>query len=580
MKLLLSYLAPFKKELKYGPFFKWLEAVFELIIPFIMIKIIDVGIGGKDKSYLLSMGAIMLLLGSLGLVCSLICQYYASRASQGYGTIVRNKLFSHIHKLSHQQINEIGASSLETRLTNDINQLQLAVAMLIRLVVRAPFLVLGAMVMSMFINWQLALIFVAIIPLIAAVIYLIMRQTIPKYKLIQAKIDQIGKRAHQQLTGARVIRSSTRLSDEKRAFKADADQITERAINVGYINALLNPLTTIIINIGIITIIWFGGIKVAAGVMTQGEVIAFISYMTQILLALIIVASLIILFTKAYASAKRIAEILELQPQILEKKAPAQTILRRRDCPQIQCINVCFSYSDDATPLLSNLNFSINSGQKIGIIGGTGAGKSTLIRLLPRLQDVSLGSILFYGVDVRGYQFDVLRKNIMIVPQKAIVFSGTVAHNLRVGNLLATDEQMWHALKIAQADEFVRADSLGLEKIILEDGANLSGGQKQRLTIARSLMSQPEILIFDDSTSALDYVTDAKLRQNLAKHCASMTIIAVSQRIAAIAHSDLIIVLEHGKIVGQGTHQQLLVNCAAYQEIARSQLGDIEVKQG
>ncbi len=579
MKTVTAYLSGFKKELKYGPFFKWLEAVFELIIPFVMAKIIDIGIGNNDIPFILYMGAIMFFLGVVGYISSLICQYYASKASQGYGTIVRDELYKHINKLSNEQLQSFGPNSLITRMTNDINQLQLAVAMLIRLVVRAPFLIIGATAMAMFIDWKLALLFLLIIPIIAVILYLVMSRTIPFYRTIQKKVDNLSLVTRQNLVGVRVIRAFSRQNDETEKFENASEAVMDASIRVGKMSALLNPLTYIVVNLGVLAIIWFGGIRVNIGDLSQGEVIAFINYMMQILMALIVVANLVVLFTRAYASAIRVSEVLETAPALTEPQIPVTDTTLSPDDKQIIFDNVGFTYPDAQLPMLHQLSFSVKKGETIGIIGGTGAGKSTLISLLPRLYDVTSGKILVDGIDVKDYAFKTLRKKVNIIPQKAVVFTGTIADNLRWGKLDATDAEVWDALETAQAKDFVERLDEGLETKLYQGGKNLSGGQKQRLTIARALVAQPEILIFDDSSSALDYVTDVAMRGALKDKLKETTIIAISQRINAIRYSDKIIVLSHGEIRGIGTHETLLETCDLYKEIALSQLSEEEVQR-
>lgn len=567
------FLKQFKREVLIGPVFKLTEAVFELIVPLVMAQIIDVGIANGDRGYVLRMGGVMVLLGLVGLGCALICQYCAARASQGFGTVLRSEMFRHINTLSHGEIDQIGTPSLITRITNDVNQLQLAVAMLIRLVVRAPFLVIGATVMALLLDWKLACIFFVAAPLMALVLYLVMSRSIPFYRIIQKKLDRISLITRENLSGVRVIRAFSRQEKEKERFaQASEDQMTT-SITVGRISALLNPLTSAIINLAIAAVIWFGGFRVDAGGMTQGEVIAFVNYLNQILLAMIVVANLVVIFTKAAASATRVDEVLELHPSIVNRVSrPAQEV---EGSPEIAFDAVSFAYPDAGAYSLSDISFTVARGQTLGIIGGTGCGKSTLVNLIPRFYEVSQGSIKVDGVDVRDYPMEQLRGKVGIVPQRAVLFSGTLRQNMQWRKQDATDEEIWQALETAQAASFVRKMPDGLDSVILQGGKNLSGGQKQRLTIARALVGEPEILILDDSASALDFATDAALRQAIAKFSAGrgnrMTTIIVSQRANTVRYADQIVVLDDGKAAGIGTHEQLLESCQTYREIYWSQ---------
>lgn len=567
------FLKQFKREVLIGPVFKLTEAVFELIVPLVMAQIIDVGIANGDRGYVLRMGGVMVLLGLVGLGCALICQYCAARASQGFGTVLRSEMFRHINTLSHGEIDQIGTPSLITRITNDVNQLQLAVAMLIRLVVRAPFLVIGATVMALLLDWKLACIFFVAAPLMALVLYLVMSRSIPFYRIIQKKLDRISLITRENLSGVRVIRAFSRQEKEKERFAQASEDQMSTSIAVGRISALLNPLTSAIINLAIAAVIWFGGFRVDAGGMTQGEVIAFVNYLNQILLAMIVVANLVVIFTKAAASATRVDEVLELHPSIVNRVSrPAQEV---EGSPEIAFDAVSFAYPDAGAYSLSDISFTVARGQTLGIIGGTGCGKSTLVNLIPRFYEVSQGSIKVDGVDVRDYPMDQLRGKVGIVPQRAVLFSGTLRQNMQWRKQDATDEEIWQALETAQAASFVRKMPDGLDSVILQGGKNLSGGQKQRLTIARALVGEPEILILDDSASALDFATDAALRQAIAKFSAGrgnrMTTIIVSQRANTVRYADQIVVLDDGKAAGIGTHEQLLESCQIYREIYWSQ---------
>lgn len=572
-KLAKKYLGGFKKELIIGPAAKLTEAIFELIVPLIMADIIDVGInGGAGKPYIYRMGGIMILMGALGLCCALVCQYLASRASQGVGTVIRNDLFRHIGSLSHAELDKFGTPSLITRVTNDVNQVQSAVAMLIRLVVRAPFLVIGAAVMAMAIDLKLSLIFLAVMPLVAAVLYFIMFRSVPLYRVIQKKLDKISLITRESLSGARVIRAFSGEEAEEKRFREANDDFAETSMRVGRLSALLNPLTYAIMNLAIAAIVWFGGFRVDSGALKQGQVIAFVNYMTQISLALVVVANLVVLFTKAAASSARINEVFDTEPSIRDGSGAAfSDTVGSANAPVIEFRDVSFSYSEGGDNALEHISFSVQKGETVGIIGGTGSGKSTLVSLIPRFYDAEQGSVLINGADVKSYGLKELRKRIGFVPQKAMLFSGTIAENLRWGNENATDEQLLKAAETAQAKEFIDKMPDGFNTHINQGGRNLSGGQKQRLTIARALTGNPEILILDDSASALDFATDAALRKAIAKDTQNMTVLIVSQRATSIRHADKIIVLDDGEAVGIGTHDQLLESYGVYREIVMSQ---------
>ncbi len=561
-----KYLKPYLKELTIGPFFKLLEAIFELIVPLVMASIIDVGVKNRDTAYVWKMGGVMVLLGIVGLGCALICQYFAARASQGVGTLVRNDLFKHINSLSHAEIDAVGTSSLITRMINDINQVQQAVAMLIRLVVRAPFIIIGAAALAMMLDFKLSLIFLAAAPIIALIIYVIMTKSVPFYRMIQKKLDRISLITRENLLGARIIRAFGRQEAEKARFDEASDDLAQTAVNIGKISALLNPLTFTVMYFAIIAVLWFGGIRVDIGFLTQGEIITFVSYMTQISLTLVIVANLVVLFTKASASLTRINEVFELSPSVtsLSDKTFAD--------PSVSFENVSFSYGKNGETALDDITFSAKAGETIGIIGGTGSGKSTLVNLIPRFYDVTGGGIKIGGVDIKQIDLDYLRENVGIVLQKASLFSGTIRDNMLWSNSQASDEQIAEALAVAQAEDFVMSSEKGLDTPVLQGGKNLSGGQRQRLTIARALVKNPKILILDDSASALDFATDAKLRKAIAEKTRGMTVFIVSQRAASVMYSDKIIVLDDGCAVGIGTHDELMASCEIYKEICSSQL--------
>lgn len=574
MKYLTKFLKDFKKELIIGPAFKLTEAIFELIVPLVMAKIIDIGIQNRDIGYILRQGGLMLLLGAVGLCCALICQYLAARASQGFGTKVRSSLFAHINSLSHTEIDRFGTPSLITRITNDINQLQVAVAMLIRLVVRAPFLVIGAAVMAMILDWKLSLIFFIVIPLLALTLYLVMAKSVPFYKAIQKKLDRLSLITRENLSGVRVIRAFSKQETEKKRFDDANEDLLRASINVGKISALLNPVTSIIMNGSIVAVIWFGAMRVDAGSLTQGQIIAFVNYMTQILLALVVVANLVVIFTKAAASGARVQEVFETVSSIRENTLGETKTIPKS--PVLEWKNVSFSYDQTDEYALTDISFTAHPGETIGIIGGTGSGKSTLVNLIPRFYDVTKGEILLGGISIQDIPLSELRAKIGVVPQRAVLFSGTLEENMRWRKEDATPQEIQSALEIAQASEFVSQMPKGLQTEILQGGKNLSGGQRQRLTIARALVGEPEILILDDSASALDFATDARLRAALRKHNKGKTVFIVSQRVNTVRRADRILVLDDGGLAAIGTHQELMKTCDVYREICLSQLSEEE----
>ena len=570
MLKLFRYLKNYKKESVIGPLFKMIEACFELIVPLVVAQIIDVGIKNQDKAYILKMGGIMVLLGALGLACSLTAQYFAAKASFGFGTALRRDLFHHINTLSHTEIDKLGSSSLVTRMTSDINQAQTGVNMLLRLFLRSPFIVIGSIIMAFTISVKLTLIFLVASPILAFIIYIIMSKTVPMFKKIQQRQDKITLMTGENLEGVRVIRAFSRQKNEEQEFYENAEELKKLQINAGRISALMNPATYIVVYAAIIAIIWTGGINVYNGAITQGEVIALLSYMNQILLALLAVALLVTSITKAQASAIRINEIFDVKPTVTDQgNTPVKT---GNTDTAVRFRNVTFAYEGSDEPALTDISFSVKKGETIGIIGGTGSGKSTLINLIPRFYQYQKGEILIDGVEITSYPFEQLRQKIGIVPQKAVLFKGTVRENMQWRDKSANDDEIRNALEIAQALDFVEDKAEGLDHVILQGGRNLSGGQRQRLTIARALVGSPEILILDDSASALDLATDAKLRKAIAEKTTGMTVFISSQRVSSIRNADKIIILEDGEIAGIGTHEQLLKTCEVYKEICHSQM--------
>ena len=579
VRKLLIYLKDYKKESIIGPLFKFLEATFELIVPVIMARIIDIGIKNKDMLYIWKMGAVLVIFGILGLTCSLLAQYFAAKAAVGFGTALRHDLFWHIENLSHAEVDKAGSSTLVVRMTSDVNQVQSGVNLVLRLFLRSPFIVVGALVMAFTINWKAAMVFVVTVPLLAFVIYGIMVITIPLYKKVQRELDEVLLTTRENLTGVRVIRAFRTQKLERETFEHKSDVLMAIQMHVGKISASLNPLTYIIVNVGIIAVIWFGGIQVNVGDMTQGEVIALVNYMTQTLLALVALANLIITFTKALASAGRINEVFAMKPGIVdgnEKESAVQQTEEPKTAVSME--DVTFYYQKSKEPALEHISFTAKKGETIGIIGGTGSGKSTLVSLIPRFYDVTEGRVFVNGKDVREYKVENLRSKVGMVPQKAVLFHGTIRDNMKMGREDASDEEIFEALKTAQALEIVENKPGKLDTVLSEGGKNLSGGQRQRLTIARALVRNPEVLILDDSASALDFATDANLRKAIAEDTNNMTVFIVSQRAASIMHADKIIVLDDGQMVGYGTHQELLKQCEVYQEICYSQFSKEEVQ--
>ena len=580
MKRLLTYLKRHPLATLFAPLFKMLEASFELFVPLVVAKMIDIGIYQKNAGYLWRMGALLVLLGIIGFGFAITAQYFAAKSAVSTGRDLRNDLFAHINTLSFKEIDTLGTSTLINRMTNDINQVQNGINMFLRLFLRSPFVVFGAMVMAFTVDAKAAIPFVIVIPALAVVVFAILLITMPLYKNVQKQLDDVLLSTRENLLGIRVVRAFNRQESEMESFGKKSSRLFFRQIHVGKISALLNPVTYVIINLGIIAILWSGGNQVYLGRLTQGQVIALINYMSQILVELIKLANLIILLSKAIASLNRVNNIFDMQPSIKEEgaflasKTPIGSIA---GTAAVEFKNVSFSYNETAKEVLSNITFKAMPGQTIGIIGGTGSGKSSLVNLIPRFYDVQNGSVEVDGGNVKTLNPVSIRKHIGMVPQKAQLFKGTLRENMRWGRKNATDEEIYQALEIAQAKEFVDSKDQGLDLMIEQNGSNLSGGQKQRLTIARALVKNPDILILDDRASALDFATDARLRKAIKQQIQNRTVFLVSQRVSTIRNADQILVLDDGTLAGIGTHEELLRENEVYQEICASQLSKEEV---
>lgn len=562
------FLKHYKKELILGPFFKLLEAIFELAVPLVMAQIIDKGIGNNDSDYVWKMSELIVVLGICGLGFALTCQFFAAKCAYGFGTELRDALYKHINKFSHAEIDRFGTSSLITRITNDTVLAQNGVNMFIRLAVRAPFLIVGAAVMSMTLDLKLSIIFLIAAPIITLIIVCVMKKTVPMYKKIQKGLDKISLLTRENLDGVRVIRAFSKQEEEKKELINESGRLSDNAVIAGKISAILNPVTFMIMNLGIVTILWFGGIRVDTGYLTQGEITAFVNYMTQILLALVVLANLVIIFTKAASSASRINEVFDTQPSMTDGSDTKFDF----SSPAVEFENVSFSYPDAGDLSLNNISFTLKKGEILGIIGGTGSGKSTLANLVPRFYDITSGNIKIFGKDIKKYSMEELRNLIGIVPQRAALFSGTIANNMRWGKPDATDQEIISALKIAQAWEFVSKLTDGIKTNISQGGKNLSGGQRQRLTIARALVGNPPVVILDDSMSALDYATDLALRKAIESELKDTAVIMISQRATTLQNANHILVLDNGEAAGYGIHETLLKNCEEYAEIYKSQM--------
>lgn len=571
---LARYLKHFKLNVTIGPLCKLTEAIFELIVPLVMAEIIDNGIANGDNDYILHHGITLIALAVLGLMCALVCQYMASVASQGVGTRLRADLYAHINSLSYKEIDDLGTPAMVTRITNDVNQVQTAVAMLIRLVVRAPFLVIGATIMAFTIDAKLSLIFLGAMAAIVLIMYPIMTATVKLFKKQQRSLDGVSRITRENLSGVRVVRAFSRQDYEQERFEETAEEYRKLAVKAGRINALLNPAIFIVVNTAYLLIVWLGGKTVSAGELSQGQVIALINYMTQISLALVVVANLVTIFTKAAASSARINEVFDMKPSVIGAESDPE---ESESAPAIEFDSVSFTYNG-GEHALEDISFSLQKGETLGIIGGTGSGKSTLVNLICRFYDCTSGSVKLNGADVGSYKTNTLRRKIAVVPQKTELISGSLRDNIAFGNPDVTDEDIQKALSVAQAKEFTDKLDGGLSSRILQGGKNLSGGQKQRLAIARAVAQSPEILILDDSSSALDYATDAQLRRAI-KEDISVTTVIVSQRANSIRHADLIICLDDGRAVGMGTHAHLLKTCDVYREICRTQYTEQELKE-
>lgn len=598
MKRLFSYMKDYKLESILGPLFKMLEASFELFVPLVVARMVDVGIRGRDSGYILKMGGVLVLLALIGLACSLTAQYFAAKAATGAATSLRNDLFSHIGRLSYTEIDTVGTSTLITRMTSDINQVQSGINMTLRLLLRSPFVVFGAMVMAFTVDVRSAFVFVVTIPVLCVVVFGIMAVSMPLYKSVQRQLDKVLLTTRENLLGVRVIRAFNRQKSETEKFDRENGNLVRMQVFVGKISALLNPVTYVIINIAVVAVIWVGAEQADSGIITQGKVIALVNYMSQILVELIKMANLIIIISKAVACMNRVDSIFKVESSIEDKgrhgsrkpgfqnsgsqnpdpqnSGPQNPALR---IPKVEFKDMEFVYAGAKEPALKDISFCAMAGQTIGVIGGTGSGKSTLVNLIPRFYDAASGQVLVDGTDVKEYSLDELRDKTGVVPQKSVLFKGTLRDNMRWGKQDASDEEIYRALDTAQAREFVDSKGEGLDLYIDQGGHNLSGGQRQRLTIARALVRRPEILIMDDSASALDFATDARLRKAIRENTGDMTVFVVSQRATTIKSADTILVLDEGRLAGMGTHKELLKDCQVYREICLSQLSKEEVER-
>ncbi len=574
MRKLLIFLKGYEKETVLAPLFKMLEALFELFVPLVMAAIIDTGIAEGDRGYIVRMCLILVALGAIGLVCSITAQFFAAKAATGFSARLRHALFSHIQSLSYAEMDRAGTSTLITRMTSDVNQVQSGVNLVLRLFLRSPFIVFGAMIMAFTVDVQAAFAFVVTIPLLSVVVFGIMLWTIPMYRKVQAALDRVLGLTRENLTGVRVIRAFNKEEEELAHFQEENQKLTDLQKFVGRISGLMNPVTYVIVNGAVIVLLYTGALRVEAGVLTQGQVVALVNYMSQILVELVKLANLIITVTRAIACGNRIQSVFEMKNSLETESGRTGADPERTGEHSVRFDHVCLTYAGGGSEALTDISFTAKAGQTIGIIGGTGSGKSSLVNLIPRFYDATKGTVYVDGVDVRAYEVQTLRQKIGIVPQKAALFCGTIEENLRWGKADATQQEIWRALQIAQAEEIVRNKAEGLQSAVAAGGRNLSGGQRQRLTIARALVRDPQILILDDSSSALDFATDAALRRALRQMEQKPIVFLVSQRTSSIQHADQILVLDDGQVVGMGTHRELLQTCPVYQEIYHSQFDE------
>ena len=578
MKMIMRFLKDYKKECVLAPLFKMLEAIFELFVPLVVSSVIDKGIVNADKGYIMQMCFMLILLAIIGLVCAITAQYFSAKAAVGAATGMRHSLFAHIQTFSFTEMDTLGTSTLVTRMTSDINQVQNGINMVLRLFLRSPFIVFGAMIMAFTIDVKAALVFVAAIPVLALIVFGIMLATRPMHKNVQSGLDKILGITRENLTGVRVIRAFNKEQDEVKRFKNDNESLNRLQKFVGKISGLMNPLTYVVVNVSIIALIWIGGVRVNAGALTQGQVVALYNYMSQILVELIKLANLIITITKALACAGRIESVFDVTSGMAD--GSVKEAVAKEEQPGVEFKNVSLTYSGSGASSVEGINFKAMKGQTIGVIGGTGSGKSSLVNLIPRLYDATQGEVLVDGVNVKDYDIEALRNKVGIVMQKAVLFKGTIRENMWMGKKGATDEQIDEALEISQSKEFVDSKQGRLDYVIEQGGKNLSGGQRQRLTIARAIVRKPDVLILDDSASALDFATDAALRKAIRGMNNSPTVFIVSQRAASLMYADLIIVLDDGQVAGMGTHDELLANCEVYKEIYESQFKKADSEGG
>ncbi len=584
MKYLSKYMAMYKKESILAPLFKMLEALFDLFVPIVVARIINVGIVQKDTKYILACCGLLILMAIIGLSCSFTAQYFAAKSATGCATELRHELFAHIQGLGFSEVDTIGTSTLITRMTSDINQVQNGINLFLRLFLRSPFIVFGAMIMAFTINVKIALIFVITIPVLAIIVFGIMRLTSPMYKQVQNRLDKVTGITRENLSGVRVVRAFGKEEEEVSRFKEANTDLVNLQIGVGHVSALMNPLTYVVVNLGIIAIINSGAVAVNSGILLSGDIVALVNYMSQILVELVKLANLVVSISKAMASLSRVENVLDTENSMkfvedskeISKEASKKSSEKAEDKRDenkeiIKFQNVSLRYEGAGEEALSDISFCVKKGETVGVIGGTGSGKSSLVNLIPRFYDATKGQVFFYGKPIQNWSREDLRKQISVVMQRAQLFAGTIRSNMLWGKKDATDEEIWKALQIAQAEEFVNSKPGKLEEEIEQGGRNLSGGQRQRLTIARALVAEPKILILDDSASALDYATDAALRKSLKELPEDTTVVIVSQRTSSLQHADQILVLDDGELVGTGTHQELLNSCEVYREIYESQ---------